>query len=461
MALVVEELEAALGAGEVLCGEAAKEKAHSRWTRLGAPLAIVRPRTTREVSQVLSIAHRHGQPVIPWGGLTGLVDGAYADGAVALSLERMRRIERVDPVERTMTVEAGCTLQAACEAAEAEGLFLAIDLGARGSATIGGNVSTNAGGNRVLRWGMTRENVLGLEVVLADGQVVGSLNTLLKNNAGYDVKHLFIGAEGTLGVVTRAVLRLRPRPISQNTALVAVERFDRLPALLAGASSGLGGVLSAFEVMWADYYELVTTPPALGRAPLPPGQPFYVLVETLGGDPAGDAERFERVLTGLLEQEVICDAAIAKSDSERKAIWGLRDDVGQVARNGPTFAFDVSLRIGDMEAYLAEVRAALFDRWGEKSSLVVFGHLGDGNLHVIAGVGERTPEVRHAVETLVYEPLARIGGSISAEHGIGLQKREFLPMSRSPAELALMRQVKAALDPKNILNPGKVFEVAA
>jgi FAD/FMN-containing dehydrogenase len=423
---------------------------------LGTPLALVRPASTGEVSAILRLCHAAGQPVVAWGGKTGLVDGAVADGAVALSLERMNRIEETDPVAATMTVEAGCILQTVCEAAEAKGLLFPLDLGARGSATIGGNISTNAGGNRVIRYGMMRDLVLGLEVVLADGTVLSSMNRLIKNNAGYDLKQLFIGSEGTLGIVTRAVLRLRQRPASQDTAFVAIDSFDGLPRFLRHIESALGGTLSAFEVMWADFYQLVTTPPAKGRPPIAHGHPYYVLVESQGADQAEDSARFERALMASLEAGDLVDAVIAKSQIERNQMWGLRDDVIQLARNFPIFGFDVSLRIADMEAYVAEVRKALTARW-PKSTLVVFGHLGDGNLHVIAGVGDGSDEARHAVEAVVYGPLRPRGGSISAEHGIGLEKRPYLDWSRGPEEVALMRRLKQALDPRNILNPGKVI----
>ena len=457
MADVLAQLRQALGPGGVLEGQDAVDAGRSPWTRTGTPKAVLRPRSAEEVSLILRLANAAGEAVTPWGGLTGLVDGVRAEGALALSLARMNAIEAIDPVSGSMTVQAGCVLQTACEAAEAEGLLLPLDLGARGSATIGGNISTNAGGNRVLRWGMMREMVLGLEAVLADGTIVSAMNPLIKNNTGYDLKQLFIGAEGTLGVVTRAVLRLRPKPASDNVAFLAVDAFDHLPRLLGRLQRAIGGQLSAFEVMWADFYALVTTPPANGRPPLPPGHPYYVLVEAMGADPAADAEPFERVLAEALEAGEIVDAAIAKTVGERNAMWALRDDVAQTARNAPILTFDVSLNIADMEAYVAEVRGALTERWGEAASLVVFGHLGDGNLHVIAGVGERSPEARHAVEETVYGPLRRIGGSISAEHGVGLQKREFLSWTRSPEELALMRTLKRALDPNNILNPGKIL----
>lgn len=461
MAELLEALASALGADGVLTGPDALERAQSPWTRLGAPLAVLRPRSTAEVSAVLRLAHAARRAVVPWGGRTGLVDGALADDALALSLERMNTIEEIDGDAGVMRLRAGCVLQTACEAAEAEGLLLPLDLGSRGSATIGGNISTNAGGNRVLRYGMTRDMVLGLEAVLADGTVVDALNPLLKNNAGYDIKQLFIGTEGTLGVVTRAVLRLRPRPASHNVAMLAVAAFAALPRLLRRLERGLGGALSAFEVLWPEFYDLVTTPPARGAPPLPRGHGFYVLVEAMGGDASADGERFEQVLAGALEADDIVDAVIAKSDAERAALWALRDDVGQTARNGPIMAFDVSLRVSAMESYVAEVRAALPLRGSDGSGLMVFGHLGDGNLHVIAPAGDRAPTTRRAVEEGVYGPLRARGGSISAEHGIGLLKREYLAWSRSPAELAVMRTLKTAFDPRDILNPGKVLETLA
>jgi len=454
--LVAESLAAALGPGAVFTGADAEERAVGIWARLGKPRAVVCPSSTDEVAAVLRIAHAAGAKVTPWGGKTGLAGGANAEGAIALSLERMRRIEEIDVASATMTVEAGCILQVACEAAEAEGLMLPLDLGARGSATIGGNISTNAGGNRVVRYGMMRDMVLGLEAVLADGTVISSMNRLMKNNTGYDLKQLFIGSEGTLGVVTRAVLRLRSKPVSQNTAYVAVDAFGQLPKLLRMLEAGLGGGLSAFEVMWPDFYDLVTTPPARGQPPLARGHPYYVLVESLGGDEADDAARFERVLGEALESGLIVDAVVAKSGAERERMWALRDDVGQTNRKGPTVTFDISLRIADMPAYVDEVRGKLLARWPQ-ADIYVFGHLGDGNLHILAYVGDFSAETRHAVEGIVYSPLAAIGGSVSAEHGIGLHKRPYLALSRNAGEIALMRTLKRALDPTGVLNPGKIL----
>jgi len=456
---LLQQLKSLLGEAGVVEGAVATEMAHSNWSRLGTPRAVLRPRSTTEISRILAICHEASQPVVAWGGKTGLVEGANADGAFALSLERMSRIEEVDPAGGTMTVEAGCILQTIQETADAHGLFFPLDLGARGSATIGGNISTNAGGNRVIRYGMTREMVLGLEAVLADGTVVSSLNRLLKNNAGYDLKQLFIGTEGTLGVVTRAVLRLRPKPGSTAVALAAVDSFSALPRLLRHVERGLSGGLSAFEVMWEDFYRLVTTPPARGRAPIAYAHPYYVLIEQLGSDEASDVALFERVLGAALEDDIIADAVVAKSQAERSAIWSLRDDVAQCMRNAPIFTFDVSLPIVEMENYVADVRGRLLKRWNETTSLMVFGHLGDCNLHLIIGVGDGKPDTRHAIEEIVYGALEGRSGSVSAEHGIGLEKRAYLPLSRSENEIALMRQLKRALDPRNILNPGKVFAV--
>jgi FAD/FMN-containing dehydrogenase len=456
---LLEALEAALGpAGVVTAPGEVEERSYSPWGPLGTPLAIVRPAETAQVAAVLRIAAAHGVPVSPWGGKTGLVDGAYADGILALSLDRMAAVEAVDRQASTMVVQAGCVLQAACEAAEAAGLFLPLDLGARGSATIGGVISTNAGGNRVLRFGMMRDMVLGLEAVLADGSIISAMKPLMKNNTGYDLKQMFIGSEGTLGVVTRAVLRLRPLPVSQCTALLAVPDFAALARLLRLVEARLAGTLSAFEVMWPAFYELVTTPPAAGRPILPYGHSYYVMVEAMGSDEAEDADRFERVLAAAMDEGLVQDAVVAKSKAESGRIWALRDDVAQMMRHFPIFTFDVSLRIADMEDYVAEVRGGLLARW-PAATLVVFGHLGDGNLHLVAGVGDSS--ARHEVEEIVYSALGARNGSISAEHGIGLQKRLYLKYSRSPAELAMMRLLKAALDPLGILNRGKVLELNA
>jgi FAD/FMN-containing dehydrogenase len=400
--------------------------------------------------------------VVVHGGLTGVVDGAWARaGDVVLSLEALAGIESVDRLAGTMRVRAGTTLQAVQDAAAEHGLMFPLDLGARGTATVGGNAATNAGGNRVIRYGMMRSLVLGLEAVLADGTVLGSLNQMLKNNAGYDLKQLFIGTEGTLGVVTRLVLRLVPLPATRDTALVAVRDFARVCRLLGRAGEALGGTLSAFEVLWPDYYAFVNAgldAAQPGRAqPLPVADHYYVLVEALGSDPVRDGERFEAAMAEALEDGLIVDAVIAKTHAQQESLWAIRDDVVQLLELEPSFLFDVSLPLGETEAYVESVRRRLNDAWPDHQ-LYVFGHLGDGNIHFGISAGDAAGSARAAVEEIVYAPLGRIGGSVSAEHGIGLEKKRYLSWCRSEAEIEIMRALKKILDPRGILNPGKVFD---
>jgi FAD/FMN-containing dehydrogenase len=330
-----------------------------------------------------------------------------------------------------------------------------VDFGARGSAHIGGSVATNAGGNGVIRYGMTRDSVLGLEAVLADGTVISAMNRMIKNNAAYDLKQLFIGSEGTLGIVTRLVLRLREVPRSTQTALVGCGKFSDVTSLLKHMDASLGGSLSAFEVMWNEFFRLVTTPPSKGTAPLSQDYPYYVLIESSGGDEARDQAQFEESLGAAIESGLVADAVIATSKAQRDSIWALRDDVEQFFRMGMPVTFDISLPVGEMEVYVADALARLEKEWPAYRRFV-FGHLGDGNLHFIVA-GPPSREAKHGIERCVYEPLAARSGSVSAEHGIGLEKQPWLPLSRSPAELALMRQIKRALDPNGILNPGRVL----
>ena len=418
---------------------------------------IVRPESTEEVSKILSVCNQAGQPVIVHGGLTGLVYGTRTSpDQLILSLERMNNIEEIDPIGRTLTCQSGVTLQNIQEKAESENMIFPLDLGARGSCSIGGNISTNAGGNRVIRYGMTRDSVLGIEAVTSDGTILSSMNRMIKNNAGYDLKQLFIGTEGTLGIVTRCVLRLREAPISQNTALVGIEDFSSIVRFLKHIDAGLGGNMSAFEVMWKEFYEMVTNSLDEKSLPLKKNIPYYVLVESMGSDQIKDEEHFESLLQKALEDSVIVDAVLAKSEKERKALWAFRDDVEKQAQYGPTVMFDVSLPINEMEEYVSKVDLNLQKYWKDFHH-IVWGHLADGNLHLVVGTGDLESDTIKKIENSVYEPLELIGGSISAEHGIGLEKKPYLHLSRSEEEINYMKALKDTFDPKGILNPGLIF----
>lgn len=453
---LIESLQGIVGPKGLLTGDDVRARPNLAWGQGSCEAkAIVRPASTEELSRVMRLCHERGQTVVPGGGLTGLVNGTTAAPEdIVVSLERMNEIEHFDAAAGTMTVQAGAILQNVQETAREAGWMFAVDFGARGSAHIGGLISTNAGGNSVVRYGMAREQVLGLEVVLADGTVIASLNEMLKNNAGYDIKHLFIGSEGTLGIVTRAVLRLRPAPRTVQTALVALDNFADVAGLLRRLGVELEGKLSAFEVMWQNLYQLLVTETGRHQAFLPPDHPYYVLVESEGVDEEREAEQFMTVLGNLMEEGHVADAVIAQSGQQASQLWEMRDDIETIVLTlHPVVPFDISLPIREVERYVSGIEQALAEQL-PGSRLVVFGHLGDSNIHVVVG----KTEDKEAVEQIVYGGLKDIVGSISAEHGIGLEKRGFLHCSRSDAEIALMRTLKAALDPKNLLNPGKVLE---
>lgn len=460
MTNLLDQIAGVVGTQGLLTGEDVSGRAADfmGMTRVQAK-AIVRPASTAELSAVMKLCHAAGQSVVPAGGYTGLVHGADCQpDDIQISLERMRAIEAIDPVGRTMTVGAGCPVQAVQEAAAEAGLKFAVDWGARGTATVGGGISTNAGGNSVVRYGMMRDNVLGIEAVLADGTVISAMNSLLKNNAAYDLKQLFIGTEGTLGIVTRAVLKLHSAPLSTNTALLALESFDAVQALFVHVGKRLGAMLTSFEVMWNSFYQLIAIDTGNHNPPLPGGHGYYVIVEASGTDQERDADLFEAVLGEALEQGIAADAVIASSKAQAEQIWAIRDDIKTLTmRTLPAVTFDVSLPIVAMDGYVRQLEQNARAAFGESMKLVVFGHIGDGNLHIILGAQPFTPETRHKIEELVYTALVPHRGSVSAEHGIGLEKRDWLQITRSPEELALMRRLKAAMDPSNILNPGKVL----
>ncbi len=455
---VIQLIEAKIGAKAVLKADDIASKVTSYWD--SSPIqakAICRPSTTEEVSEILKICSAAGQKVVTHGGRTTCVQGTTSSAEdVVISLERMTAISEIDLTGNTIIVEAGAVLEKVQAYALEHDRILPLDLGARGSCTIGGNLSTNAGGINVIRYGMARAITLGLEAVLPDGTIISSMNKMLKNNAGYDLKQLFIGTEGTLGIITKAVLKLEPKPLSKNTALIALPDFASVPKLLNHFKTHMGASLSAFEIMWGNYFKAVTEE-GWHKAPMERDHPFYVLLECDGADPERDNDRFMEVIEKAFMAEIILDAVIPKSETEREHVWAIRDDFEAILSPKPVYLYDVSLPISSMEEYVANVAAAV-KKVLPASNLYTLGHIGDGNLHFFVQAMSDAENARALSDAAIYMPLKEFGGSISAEHGIGLEKRKWLKQSRSDDEIALMRLLKKSLDPKNTLNPSVVFE---
>lgn len=465
---LIEDLRALLGPGQLL-QEAADMARYARdWTGewQGRPLAVVRPGSTAEVAAVLRLCHAAGQAVVPQGGNTGLVDGGVPSqdgGEIVLSLERMARIRDLDPLGFTITVEAGCILQSVIDAAAAVDCFFPLSLGARGSCQIGGNIATNAGGINVLRWGMMRDLVLGLEVVLPDGRIWDGLSTLRKDNTGYDLKQLFIGAEGTLGIVTAASLKLFPRPGQIETCLLAVPDAAAALRLFGRARRGLSDLLSAFELLTRPCLDLVFASFTDLRDPLGTIAPCYVLLETSAGSGLDLRPRLEAFLEATMAEGLVLDGAIAESEAQRARFWRIREDlVDAQYRVAPLhLRSDVSVPLGSLAAFIAAVDAGLARAFPDMLCLA-YGHVGDGNVHYNVLPGAETPAEDlaarlKACEALLFEQTASFRGSISAEHGIGRAKRRAFLAGLPEVELALMRGVKALLDPAGLLSPGRVL----
>jgi FAD/FMN-containing dehydrogenase len=387
------------------------------------------------------------------GGKTGIVQGAVSTAAdVIVSLERMNQVESVDTADGVAIVQAGAVLQAVQEHVAGQGFLFPVDFGARGSCTVGGTVATNAGGINVLRYGMMRNVVLGLEAVLADGTIISSMNQMLKNNTGYDLKQLFIGSEGTLGIVTRVVIRLFPMPVSRDTAMFACESFDAVIRQLHSLKANLAGTLSAFEVMWKSYYSSVTGEGG-HAAPLKPGYPYYVIAEAEGASPQADTERFQHLLEQGMESGDIVDAILPKSEAERRSLWIVREEFDATL---PAYLYDVSMPIKSMETYVSRLEERLL-AWRADAQWEVFGHIADGNLHIFVKPFDDGAH-HETCDAIVYGCLEGLDGSISAEHGIGIEKKAWLGLSRGDDELDLMRSLKQLLDPGNLLNPGKIVD---
>ena len=465
--MILAPLRALLGeAGLRVGGDLSAYERDWRGRYPGRALAVALPASTAEVAAVVQLCAEHGTSLVPQGGNTGLVGGSTPDDSgrqIVLSLARMRRVRGIDAANLTMTVEAGCILQAVQDAAAAQGLLFPLSLAAEGSCTLGGNLASNAGGTAVLRYGNARELCLGLEVVTAAGEIWDGLSGLRKDNTGYDLRDLFIGSEGTLGVITAATLKLYPQPLARMTALAACDSLAAAVDLLGLARTRAASGLTGFEVMNAFSLALVKRHFPQLTQPLA-ASPWTVLLELSDSESEAHARAlFEGLLEAALEGGLIRDAAVAESQSQSKAMWHLREAIPLAqSREGLNIKHDIALPVSAIAGFVEATDAALAAAYPGVRH-VDFGHLGDGNLHynVQAPDGAAAAEFlaahEAAINDIVYDAVGRVGGSISAEHGIGRLKREALAQRKDPVALALMRSIKQALDPQGLLNPASVL----
>jgi len=434
------------------------ERFLSDWSGLtvGRPRELHRPRNTEEVAALVRRCREDGLSITVQGGMTGVAGGAVpSEGDVVINLERMNAIEDIDSLEGVMQVQAGATLLQVQEAAAAAGWMFAVDLGARGSCQIDGNAATNAGGIRVIRYGTMRDSVLGVEAVLPDGSVVSSLTRLVKNSTGLDPRFLFIGTEGTLGIITRLTLRLHPPMGQAAAAWVSASEFEALPRLLRSLKRTLGGALCAFEFM-SDRYVRTACRLTGATAPVQVDGAWHVLIEAAGNDGQPMEEALQEAIAHAMETGEIIDCAVAASVAHREAFWRVREAIPEVLTHlKPAATLDIGLPWARTAEYLKKVDAELQSRLPQAEHLFL-GHLGDNNLHLISGPVDDAGV--HAVDEIAYGALRGCGGTVSAEHGVGRLKKDYLAVCRSPEEIALMRRLKEALDPMNILNPGRIID---
>lgn len=463
-----DALTAALGAAHVLPGAAAGPKARDITGKLTwMPLAVVRPADTAEVAECVRLCAAAGVPVVPVSGNTGLAGGTMAEGAVMLSLERLNRIREIRPAARVAVVEAGVILSRLHEAAEAHGLYFPLWFGARGSAMVGGALSTNAGGSNVLRYGNTRGLCLGLEVVLADGRVMNLMGALHKDNSGLDLKDLFIGAEGTLGIITAAVLKLVPKPAAHATAMVAVPGLPAALDLLNRLQSATGGAVEAFEYMPRSYMDRYAVCNPKAREPFAERHAVTLLVEVGATAPRDAAPGpdgvppvvtlLEETLAAMMDDGLVADALVARSEAQRMEMWARREAAAAITLSRhPLVDNDVAVpldRVDDFVRRMAE-RLPQLDPGAED---ITVAHLGDGNLHYTVWPTSADPALHDRIREAVEDVVAELGGSFSAEHGVGLSKLPTMARRKDVVALDVMHAIKAALDPRGIFNPGKVI----
>ena len=455
--MILKLLKSALPDDVVIAGPGSDPRYHRDWTASEpvVPVAVVTPRNAEEVSIALKLCNQEEIPVVPQGGMTGLVGGAMplAD-AVVINMSKLTFPIEIDTVSNTATVGAGTVLQTLQEAAAEAGLLFPVDFGARGSCQIGGMIATNAGGIQVLRYGMIRSQVLGLEAVLADGTIVSSMNPLVKNNTGYDLRQLFTGSEGTLGIITRVILRLVPAPSSRAVALVRVGSVDAAFALLANMRRE-GVELNAFEAMWPNYYAFACS--VAEAEPLPCGAGLTLLIETVGEDAENLHSNLENSLGRELQNGLLEDAVISRSEKQAETFWKIREaNESLPSRFSSIIGFDISLPAKNIREFM-DANYQMLQRKYPNANLLCFGHIGDCNLHLAVASNEGEEFDHSWIKGTVLGLTGEFGGAISAEHGIGADKLEFLNLTRSQSEIDLMLKIKRALDPQGILNPDKLF----
>ena len=464
---LISDLTAAIGAAHVLSHKDDLARYAKDWTSqyTSSPIAVARPANTAEVSQVIRIAAKHGIAVVPVSGRTGITGGAMTNGGLMLSVERLNKIRQIRPETRIAVVEAGVILSSLHDAAEAEGLYFPLWFGARGSAMVGGVLSTNAGGSNVLRYGSTRALCLGLEVVLADGRILNLMSQLHKDNSGYDLKNIFIGAEGTLGVITAAVMKLVPRPRAYATATLAARSLPDALTLLNQLQDASGGTVEAFEYMPESYMRRLAQARPDIRQPFTPHHAVNILVElgvTAPRDSVADetgtvpiVALLENTLAAMMADGTVLDAEIAQSDQQRRAMWERRELAAEITYSRkPAIDTDIALPLDKIAAFFDLINERLPDIDPGCDQMCV-AHLGDGNLHFT--VFPTQPGLHDTVVTAIEDVVQQLGGTFSAEHGVGLSKLPSMARRKDPVALDIMRTIKAALDPGNVMNPGKVL----
>lgn len=462
---LLDSLRREIGAAHVVTdtNDMALRLIEDRGLRTGTAVALLRPGSTAEVATCMRLCHAAKVPVTPQGGNTGLVGGGVPEGGIILTTERLNRIRQLDATNATMTVEAGCILANIQQAADDVDALFPLSLASEGSCQIGGNLSTNAGGTAVLRYGNTRELVLGVEVVLPDGRVLNDLNGLRKNNTGYDLRNLFIGAEGTLGIITAAVLKLFPKPTARATALVACTGPDPALALYARMRAQAADTLSTFEYIERLGLQMVLDHTPGCSDPMAEAYPAYCLIELTGNGAQGDLDaRLEAALGAAFETEEIADAAIGSSEAQKDALWALRENLSEAQKpEGASIKHDVSVPVSRVADFIKVATRACLDHLPGLRPCP-FGHFGDGNLHFNLSRPKDMSDADFLAEypafnRIVHDIVHEMGGSFSAEHGIGLFKRAELLRYKDPVALDIMQQLKTALDPENLMNPGKVL----